>query len=70
MEYELKEDGKVSSKKYVPPTPATDADYRGYYADVDGDGEVDGIIYADLNKSDSGEWYNSAGSYSYEKQID
>ena len=23
-------------------------DYRGYYADVDGDGNVDGVIYADL----------------------
>ena len=41
--------------------------YRGYYADIDGDGEVDGVIYADLNKaSESGaQYYNSNGAYTY-----
>ena len=28
----------------------------GYYADVDGNGTVDGIIYADLKKEESGKW--------------
>ena len=64
------EDCKVGNKKvdatygkYIPET-ATDDDYRGYYADIDGDGNPDGIIYADLNKSESGAW---GQSYSYNK---
>ena len=60
----------LEGKKYileVPPTPATGEDYRGYYADVDGDGNPDGIIYADLNKSESGQYYNSNGAYTYNK---
>ena len=36
--------------------------YVGYYADVDGDGTVDGVIYADLAKSVTGTWY-IAGDY-------
>ena len=78
MEYTLKSDGTVVSTVYVPPTPATDEDYRGYYADVDGDGEADGIIYADLGANiqypQSGDWYNAInnwgqndGTYSYNK---
>ena len=50
-------------------------DYSGYYADVDGDGTVDGIIYADLAHSKSGNWgtYNQTytqnyGIYSYSSQ--
>ena len=42
-------------------------DYRGYYADVDSDGYVDGIIYADLAHSESGEW-GTNGTYSYSVQ--
>ena len=48
-------------------------DYRGYYADVDGDGNADGVIYADLAHSKSGDFYNDKmgwgqgdGTYSYE----
>ena len=69
MEYVLNEDGKKDPVVYVPPTPATGEDYRGYYADVDGDGTVDGVIYADLNKaSESGaQYYNSNGAYTYNK---
>ena len=47
--------------------------YIGYYADVDGDGNADGIIYADLAHSKSGNFYNkdtnwgqNDGEYSYE----
>lgn len=41
--------------------------YVGYYADVDGNGSVDGVIYADLAFSKSGQWnrYYSNGAYSY-----
>ena len=44
--------------------------YIGYYADVDGNGSVDGIIYADLAKDGSGEWGNYEGftPYSYSKK--
>ena len=37
----------------------------GYYADVDGNGTVDGVIYADLAFSKSGQWTNANGAYSY-----
>ena len=47
--------------------PETES-YVGYYADVDGNGSVDGIIYADLAFTKSGEWGDSNGTYSYIKQ--
>lgn len=34
-----------------------------YYADCEGDGTVDGVIYADLAVTKSGEWKNSSGIY-------
>ena len=37
--------------------------YVGYYADVDGDGTVDGIIFADLLHGKTGQWGNSNGIY-------
>ena len=39
--------------------------YVGYYADIDGDKTVDGIIYADLAKGNTGDgqWYDSDGNY-------
>lgn len=44
--------------------------YIGKYADIDDDGTVDGIIFADLAESKSGTWskdsfYNEYGTYSY-----
>lgn len=46
--------------------------YVGYYADVDGNGTVDGVIFADLAIGGSGTWipsgysdYESYGIYSY-----
>ena len=44
--------------------PQTDS-YVGYYADIEGDGTVDGIIYADLAKGNTGDgqWTNSSGNY-------
>ena len=38
----------------------------GYYADLDADGDPEGIIYADLVVSKSGQWGDSNGIYSYE----
>ena len=40
--------------------------YVGYYADIDGDGTVDGVIYADLAVGGSGQWSDSDGNFSYE----
>ena len=40
--------------------------YVGYYADIDGDGTVDGVIYADLAVGGSGQWSDSDGAFSYE----
>ena len=37
--------------------------YVGYYADVDGNGTVDGIIFADLLHGKSGQWGDSNGIY-------
>ena len=51
--------------KEAIPTTTT---YIGYYADVDGDGNIDGIIYADLAVDGSGQWINSNGVYSYSKK--
>ena len=70
MEYIMDSTGKKEPQK--APTPATGEDYRGYYADVDGDGEVDGVIYVNLAHAESGEWgpydngeHASDGAYSY-----
>ena len=45
-------------------TISKETEYVGCYADVDGDGTVDGVIYADLAFSKSGNW--NSESYSYE----
>ena len=37
--------------------------YVGYYADVDRDGTVDGIIFADLLHGKTGQWGDSNGAY-------
>lgn len=42
---------------------STTESYVGYYADVTGDGTVDGVIYADLAIGGSGAWVNTNGSY-------
>ena len=57
------DDIQSSSKDFI----SKEKNYIGYYADVDGDGTVDGIIYADLAHSASGKWYNlTDGAFSYE----
>ena len=50
-------------------TVNTETSYIGYYADVDADGTVDGVIYADLAVGGSGTWgSNGWGNYSYGKE--
>ena len=51
--------------KEAIPTTTT---YIGYYADVDGNGSVDGIIYVDLAVDGSGRWNDDNGVYSYSKK--
>ena len=47
--------------------------YVGYYADVDGDGTVDGVIYADLAKKVNSQWkleyYNHYSGVEYEYNL-
>ncbi len=47
----------------------TETSYVGYYADVNGDEEPDGIIYADLAVGGEGTWGdNGCGKFSYKAQ--
>ena len=64
-------DGNVTSKEDSnQPTPnptdkiSKSTSYVGYYADIDADGTVDGVIYADLAKGDNVEkkWNNDSNS--------
>ena len=41
--------------------------YVGYYADIDDNGTVDGIIYADLAIGGGGQWVNTNGNYEVDK---
>ena len=58
------EDSVTVSTTEIPIIPTTDS-YVGYYADIEGDGTVDGIIYADLAKGNTGDgqWTDSDGNY-------
>ena len=69
--------GKLVKKESAIVPLDTSTSYIGYYADVDGDGTVDGVIFADLAFSKSGTWntldtsnstYNDRGAYSYSKK--
>ena len=48
--------------KYMPGGTATN--YTGYYADVNDDGTVDGVIFIDFAQGASGQW-NDSETYSY-----
>ena len=52
-------------KKLDGDEVGTEESYIGYYADVDANGSVDGIIYADLAVGGEGQFVNSNGIYSY-----
>ncbi len=60
--------GRFEKKELI----SQDESYVGYFADIEGDGTVDGIIYADLAKGNtgSGKWYNSNGTYTIPKEKD
>ena len=48
------------------PEPISETEsYVGYYADIEGDGTVDGVIYADLavGNTGDGQWTDSSGNY-------
>lgn len=67
---EKSEDGKnltitSSNGKYTYVVEGENKGYAGYYADVDGNGTVDGVIYADLAVGVSGQWGDDWGDYSY-----
>lgn len=53
------------SKDKVEPIPTTES-YVGYYADINDDGTVDGVIYADLAFDANGTWSSTNSStFSY-----
>ncbi len=56
---------KVTVTKETEPI-TTAKDYKGYYADTDGEpSTVEGIIFADLAHDGSGQWKDNDGNYSY-----
>ena len=57
----------ITVEAAVPPISDVTS-YVGCYADVDGNGSVDGVIYADLAIGGSGNWYNSNGAYTIPKE--
>ena len=52
-----------SDKPTDKPAIPTAESYVGYYADIDGDKTVDGIIYADLAVGRSGTWNSDSSEY-------
>ena len=60
----------IMAEEPTPPEPEEPSIDKvepkvGYYADIDGNGTPDGVIYADLAVSKSGQWTGSDGTYSY-----
>ena len=64
--------GSTKPEEPTPNPPTADTiskstSYVGYYADIDKDGTVDGVIYADLavgnRNQGSGQWSDSNGEY-------
>ena len=48
-------DNLIKDPREVRELIDTSTSYIGYYADIDGDGTVDGVIFADLAFSKSGQ---------------
>ena len=68
-------DGNITEGTTPTPEPANKISntesYVGYYADIDGDRTVDGIIYADLAIGGSGTWNNDSWSnYEYSQKTE
>ena len=69
----MPKEGSEGESVTSPDAPTT-TNYTGYYADVDDDGKVDGVIFIDLAFGASGNWNpgnnswaasNNTGVYSY-----
>ena len=64
--FKIDGDGNITGGTTPTPEPANKISntesYVGYYADIDGDGTVDGVIYADLAIGGSGTWNNDSWS--------
>ena len=71
--YHMNEEGKKETTTDIKlPLALETEDYKGYYADVDGDGTPDGVIYADLayakEETSWGISNTSYAKYSYAKE--
>ena len=69
-EYQVGSNGNITNITDVTYiSKSTEENFVGYYADIDGDGTVDGIIYADLlvgtTKVDSGLIRNGRNIFNY-----
>ena len=60
------EDPYILYAEPIPTISETESQV-GNYADVDGNGTVDGVIYADLAIGGSGQWTDSDGTYTIPK---
>ena len=60
----------TSTPGYFTQIIDTSTLYIGSYADIDGDGTVDGVIFADLAFDKSGQWYWTELDWSYTAQTD
>ena len=58
-------DKKSKYPAYIGPKISTSESYIGKYADINADGTVDGVIFADLAFSKNGTWGSNSFSYSY-----
>ena len=65
---DAKINGFIPTDEEDVKTKIGDKGYVGYYADIDNDGTPDGVIYADLAVSVSGQWGDAWGDYGYLKQ--
>lgn len=61
--------GKFVKKEAAIVPISNSTSYIGYYADIDGDGAVDGVIFADLAFSKSGKWQDYSWSYSAQSNL-
>ena len=67
-EYSIKVEAYDKGGNIGTDTATATASYVGYYADVDGNGSVDGVIYADLAIGGSGEWNPGNNSWATQNQ--